>query len=409
MWARCGAGLLLLVLASVPVQAGPLWEQLQAKFKQHRINPALQGVLILDAEGNIIESHQATAPLPAASITKLATTLAVLDYWGPDHQFMTRLYAGGPVVAGVLQGNLYVQGGADPLFLWEDAFRLGQQLQQLGIQRVQGDLVVIGPFWMNFTTDSLVSTRNLRLALNSRQWSATLRKRYQGQATASQPPTVTVAGVRRMETLPLLGEPTVVYPSLPLWKIAKRMNSYSTNPLAQMLGAVAGGPGLMNQRLQAAYQLAPQGLQLRVASGLGRENKISPQAVAALIGGLTNRMQQSGRTLADVMAVKGADPGTLEQRMMPLGVVAKTGTLNGVSCLAGVIETNQGPLRFVLLNQGPVSLLRKIQDWFLQGVQQRYGKPESTPFISDGFVDQRVMVAPAQTEILSGSTGLLAP
>jgi len=358
------------LLMGGPVQAGPLWEQLATKFKQHQINPNLQGLLLVDAQGNILEHHQDQAPLPAASVTKLATTLAALDYWGVDHQFMTRIYADGPVVQGVLQGNLYLQGGADPLFLREDAQRLGQRVQQLGIQRVMGDLVVIGPFWMSFNTNPLASARAFRFRANLR-----------------------ITGVvRQEEALPFdLGPAMVEYPSLPLWKITKRMNAYSTNPLAVMLGTVVGGPVLLNQQLRSTYNLLPTGLQVRVPSGLGRENKISPQAVLALIDGLSNRMGESGRTLGDVMAVKGPDPGTLKHRAMPAGVIAKTGTLNGVSCLAGVIETSQGPLRFVMLNQGPVHLLRNLQDWFLQGVQRTYGPPALDPFVSDGFLDERTL------------------
>jgi D-alanyl-D-alanine carboxypeptidase len=85
-------------------------------------------------------------------------------------------------------------------------------------------------------------------------------------------------------------------------------------------------------------------------------------------------MKSAGLNLTDVMAVKGMDPGTLARRGMPNGVVAKTGTLNNVSSLAGVVQTGAyGPLRFVLLNQGSVSKLRKLQDWFLRLVQYYYG------------------------------------
>lgn len=362
--------ILTVLLFGGPLQAGPLWEQLTTKFKHHHINPNLQGLLLVDAQGNILEHHQDQAPLPAASVTKLATTLAALDYWGVDHQFMTRIYANGPVVQGVLQGNLYLQGGADPLFLREDAQRLGQRLQQVGIERVAGDLVVVGPFWMSFNTNPLASARAFRIRASLRITGA----------------------VRQGEALPsALREALVEYPSLPLWKITKRMNAYSTNSLAVMLGAVVGGPVLLNQQLRSTYHLLPMGLQVQVPSGLGRENKISPQTVLALIDGLSNRMGESGRTLGDVMAVKGRDPGTLKHRAMPTGVIAKTGTLNGVSCLAGVIETSQGPFRFVMLNQGPVHLLRNIQDWFLQGVQRTYGPPTLDPWVSDGFFDERTL------------------
>ena len=43
----------------------------------------------LQSEHGILAHHQGTVPLPAASLTKIATTLAALRAWGPTHQFVT--------------------------------------------------------------------------------------------------------------------------------------------------------------------------------------------------------------------------------------------------------------------------------------------------------------------------------
>src|SRR5262249_56389711 len=45
----------------------------------------------LQSEDGVLAHHQGTAPLPAASLTKVATTLAPLRAWGPTHQFVTLL------------------------------------------------------------------------------------------------------------------------------------------------------------------------------------------------------------------------------------------------------------------------------------------------------------------------------
>jgi len=63
-------------------------------------------------------NHQGTVPLPAASLTKIVTSLAALKTWGPAHQF------------GLVQpackrwsvaGDLIIQGSGDPFFVWEEA------------------------------------------------------------------------------------------------------------------------------------------------------------------------------------------------------------------------------------------------------------------------------------------------
>ena len=79
-----------------------------------------QGIWI-QAGNTLLANHQGTVPLPAASITKVATSLAALETFGPDHQFITLIGATGPIQNGVLQGDLVIQGGEDPFFVWEEA------------------------------------------------------------------------------------------------------------------------------------------------------------------------------------------------------------------------------------------------------------------------------------------------
>lgn len=347
-------------------------------MKANHLNPQLQGILLVDQEGHILEGNQAQSLLPAASVTKLATTLAVVDRWGVGHQFETRIYGDGPIEAGILRGNLYVQGGQDPFFLWQDALDLAHQLEQLGIQQVQGDLIVEGPFWMNFSSDSLKSALSLKTALDSSQWNAKLWRLY-GPYGA---PAVHINGAVRTGMRPVAtGEkPLAVHASQPLWKVAKKMNNYSSNIMAKFLAETLGGPQGVDRQLRSTYpNIGPFSIQ--TASGLGRENKFSTESIVFIINALEKRMKISGMNLTDIMAVKGLDPGTLARRGMPDGVVAKTGTLNNVSNLAGVVQTGaHGPLRFVLLNQGSVSKLRKLQDWFLRLVQYYYG--ENTSIVS---------------------------
>jgi serine-type D-Ala-D-Ala carboxypeptidase/endopeptidase (penicillin-binding protein 4) len=341
------------------------------QVRANNLNPQLQGILLVDQEGHVLEGNQSQALLPAASVTKLATTLAVMDRWGVDHQFETRIYGDGPIEAGVLRGNLYIQGGQDPFLLWQDALDIAHQLEQLGIQQVQGDLVVEGPFWMNFSTDSLKSATSLKKALDSSQWNAKLWRLY-GPYGA---PAVHINGAVRTGMRPVaVGEkPLAVHASRPLWKVAKQMNNFSSNIMAKFLAETLGGPQGVDRQLRSAYpNIGP--FSIYTASGLGRENRFSTESVVFIINALEKRMKSAGLNLTDVMAVKGMDPGTLARRGMPNGVVAKTGTLNNVSSLAGVVQTGAyGPLRFVLLNQGSVSKLRKLQDWFLRLVQYYYG------------------------------------
>ena len=63
-----------------------------------------QGMWI-QAGNTLLANHQGTVPLPAASLTKVATSLAALQTFSPNHQFITQIGATGPIENGVLKGD----------------------------------------------------------------------------------------------------------------------------------------------------------------------------------------------------------------------------------------------------------------------------------------------------------------
>ena len=86
--------------------------------------------------------------------------------WGPTHAFVTLVDATGPIQDGVLRGDLVVQGGGDPFFVMEDALALRQSLHQLGLRRVTGRLIISGNFFMNFSTNPVLSGKLLKHVLS---------------------------------------------------------------------------------------------------------------------------------------------------------------------------------------------------------------------------------------------------
>lgn len=163
-----------------------------------------QGLLI-DRQGvwfqsgrNVLAQHEGTTPFPAASLTKIATTLAALDTWGIDHQFETIVYYRGTVEDGVLQGDLLVQGGGDPFFVWEEAIALGNALNQAGIQTVTGDLIITGAFAMNFEDAPQVSAALLRRGLNASLWPDEAQQQFATMPPNTPRPSVTIQGNTRV-------------------------------------------------------------------------------------------------------------------------------------------------------------------------------------------------------------------
>ncbi|MDR5868337.1 D-alanyl-D-alanine carboxypeptidase/D-alanyl-D-alanine endopeptidase [Halomonas koreensis] len=81
--------------------------------------------------------------LSPASVSKVYLAAAALDRFGPQHRFTTRLLGTAePDAAGVLDGDLILEGGGDPALTTEDLWRLVQRLHQAGVREVSGRLVV---------------------------------------------------------------------------------------------------------------------------------------------------------------------------------------------------------------------------------------------------------------------------
>ncbi len=87
-------------------------------------------------------SHQAQTPVNPASLMKLVTTSAALDSLGAAFTWRTSVYVDGPIKDGVLQGSVYIKGSGDPQLVVERLWLLMRRLQGLGIQKIQGDLVL---------------------------------------------------------------------------------------------------------------------------------------------------------------------------------------------------------------------------------------------------------------------------
>ena len=117
-----GLSKLILLDQRDPMAEATLQQYLNRLTGQGR-SAQVQGVWI-QAGPITLASHEGTTPLPAASLTKVATSLAALQQWPHDHQFETVIGITGPVEAGIVQGDLVIQGSGDPFFVWEEAFAL---------------------------------------------------------------------------------------------------------------------------------------------------------------------------------------------------------------------------------------------------------------------------------------------
>jgi D-alanyl-D-alanine carboxypeptidase/D-alanyl-D-alanine-endopeptidase (penicillin-binding protein 4) len=143
--ARWALALLLLTAAcaplppadtSVPKGLAPLAARLAAAG----IAGAGIGYMVSDLDsGEVIAAAAPDELFIPASTLKVVTALAALEVLGPGHRFQTTVFADGHMaVDGVLDGDIWLRGGGDPLLSVQDLLALAQQLRDGGLKTVRG-------------------------------------------------------------------------------------------------------------------------------------------------------------------------------------------------------------------------------------------------------------------------------
>ncbi|HLH31473.1 MAG TPA: D-alanyl-D-alanine carboxypeptidase [Terriglobia bacterium] len=328
-----------------------------------------QGLLIESLDGrNTYAELNSNVGFNPASVIKVATTFAALSKFGPDYHFETGFYAEGAInkKTRTLNGNLILQATGDPVLSSIDVSRLIRDVVRAGISRVNGNLVVTGPFsyGMFYTTDK--ATKGLALSLRR-------------------------IGIRFNETVnggTVRGEKISSHASSSLREIVLYQNEHSVNQTAERLGEAVGGPKGVEQFLIKDLSIAPNEISISHTSGLDY-NRITPRATVQLFRELVFWLNLNNLRPDDILPVAGVDAGTLARRFTGEeyrgAIIGKTGTLpgtdGGVSTLAGIAYTrDRGPVLFAIFNtKGSVATYRKLQDSFLKGfIVESGGIPETT-------------------------------
>jgi serine-type D-Ala-D-Ala carboxypeptidase/endopeptidase (penicillin-binding protein 4) len=332
-----------------------------------------QGVQVETAEGKVLVAEAGARAVHPASVSKLPTTLALLRALGPDHRFVTRFLAGGPIQAGAVDGPLVVRADGDPYFVDENALLVLGALRQLGLREVHGDLLIEGPLIFNWKADALVP--RLRGALEgsvaATAWPAVRATMSPASGVSATVPRLHFAQSPAHAAVPetLL----VTHRSQPLRYMLKALNGYSNNifaPLAASAGGIVAVQEQIRNDLPPGYR---EELVLGDGAGAHAANRMSPRATVAILRALETELASHGLDLTSVMPVAGVDEGTLKNRLVgPNGegvIVAKTGTYGnfGACALAGALRTKNGVVYFAILNRGvPIAEARRRQDDFVR-------------------------------------------
>lgn len=302
--------------------------------------------------------------LRPASCQKLLTSITVLSSLGESFRLATTLYHGGVVRDTALCGDLYIRAGFDPLFGYDDMQAFAQSLSLRGIKRVDGRVCV---------DVSLKDTLSWGEGWCWDDGAARLTPLlYHGRDEFMRSffETLSLAGVacenRYVETvfspdtLSLLSSRTHTLGQV-LRPMMKQSDNLCAEALFYQLGILDGVPYPSSKasarRVEQMVREAGGSKPFRVADGSGLS--LYNYTTARILVRALRYAYQRGEVFAQLLESlpqAGVD-GTLSSRMKDgaacANVRAKTGTVTGVSSLAGYVTAAGGhTLCFAIINQG---------------------------------------------------------
>lgn len=347
----------------------PWANNLRVKLENMMSDELLQttqlGMMVYDLnENEIIFTHNEKHRMRPASVMKLVTSITALDMLGGDYGYYTSICYKGTLEADTLRGYLYCVGGFDPTTTTDDIRDMAREVRRFGIAHIDGvivadltmkDTLTFGSGWCwddenDRLTPLLVDKKDQFLSVFMRQLreagvslSVTLGKGKVPQGCTE---------VCRFRTdidkvlTKMMKKSDNLYAESMFYQIAKA-NTTKEGKAADAEGAV--------KRLLYRLGLDPKSYTIADGSGLSLYSYITAQMIVRLLRHAYDNREIFGH-LYPALPIAGVD-GTLENRMKtgPCrgNVHAKTGTVSGVSTLAGYCTASNGHLLcFAILNQG---------------------------------------------------------
>lgn len=339
-------------------------------------------------DGSLLFSSGTGEATPASTL-KLLTGAAVLETLGPEHVFDTTVVAEGP-------RRIVLVGGGDPFLASRPtpradptypvradvvtlaraaAARLaaaGHTRVRLGYDASLFSGPAVNPHWPDdYVPDGVVAPISALWVDEGRPASGLgrvadpARAAADAFATALAEAGVAVVGEPEPRAATRTATELARVSSAPLSQIVERMIAVSDNEAAEVLarqvGLATGGQGSSAAGARGVLQVVRElgvptdGARVYDGSGLSRRNRLDPDTLTAVVRVATDASHPELRPVVTGLPV-AAFSGSLADRFEDgddagRGLVrAKTGTLTGVSSLAGTVTDRDGnPMVFALM------------------------------------------------------------
>ena len=320
-----------------------------------------------------VNKHQMLRP---ASTMKLLTAITAIDKLGGSYQFRTQLYYTGKVEDHTLTGDLYCVGGFDPRFNIDDMNAFVESIRCMGVDTIRGSIVadrsmkdadLLGEGWC--WDDDNPPLSPLTIGRNTQFVDRFIRQLVDDgvvldvRISDGTLPDSAFHLCSRFHSIDQI-----------LLRMMKQSDNFYAEAMFYQLAAHQGhrparakDAAAIVKRLISKVGLGHRPYRIADGSGLSLYNYLSADLEVRLLR-YAYRNSTVYLHLLPSLPVAGSD-GTLRNRMRGSfaadNVKAKTGTLEGVSALAGYCTAaNDHRLCFSIINQGVMhtSNARRFQD-----------------------------------------------
>ena len=325
----------------------------------------------------IFKVNHSMSMIPASN-TKLFTTAVALSNLGGDFNISTKIFTDDfDINDGVINGNIYIKGFGNSTFSQYDLEKMVEEIKAKGINKITGKIIGDDTYFDDvYKRDDWIAdeTANVKLPPISaitldRNRKITQKRRGRRIRTSviavENPPLNAASNLRskliangiKVEKSPLVGETPeqtllLSESGIQLRELIKLINKHSDNFLAEGLFKTIGAEASQVQgnafySTQAILDFIENngiyltGTAVVDGSGISRFDQITPGAIVGLLEIMYFDINNYN-DFYNSLSIAGVD-GTLKHRMT--GTLAennfhgKTGSLNGVTSLAGYLKT----------------------------------------------------------------------
>lgn len=317
----------------------------------------------LTADSVLYQYNEKQCMRPASTM-KMINAVTTLDKLGGSYLFNTQLRYTGEIDSCVLRGNLYCVGGMDPRFAKDDMRAFVESIKKLGIDTIRGniyadvsfkdsDLLGEGWCWDDKNpqlTPLLYSGKNTFLSHLCQELQRDniilIGDTLYGERPKQSHEICTRTHTMDQILMRMMKKSDNLYAECMFYQLAASMGDKKAS--------AKSGRREVN-RLITKLGFRPSDYYIADGSGLSLYNYVSPELEVAFLK-YAYRNLNIFNHLYPSMPIAGVD-GTLENRMKRgfahNNVKAKTGTVTGVSALAGYCTAANGhQLCFSIINMG---------------------------------------------------------